>query len=103
MRLLEWRPIRKASLRGFCCVELPSGLIVRDVAVHNKGGRSWAALPGRPVLDHDGRHVSNNVGQKQYAAVLVWRDRELVDRFSARVVELICAAHPGVLDDEDAK
>jgi hypothetical protein len=93
-RLIEWRTFRKNTLRGFAVVELPSGLVIRDVTVHEKAGKLWAGLPARPVLDSEGRHVSNHGGHKQYAAVLGWRDRALADGFSERVVELVRTEHP---------
>jgi hypothetical protein len=70
MRLLEWRALRKNTLHGFCVIELPSGLIIRDISIHEKGGKWWASLPARPMLDAEGRHVSNHAGHKQYAALL---------------------------------
>jgi hypothetical protein len=98
MQLREWRPMRKNTLRGFCVIELPSGLVIRDVSIHEKAGNWWASLPSRPVLNSNGKHVSNQAGHKQYAALLGWRDRDLTDRFSAAVVELVRATHPGDLD-----
>ena len=86
LRIAEWRP-RKNTLLGFAVIELPSGLIVRDVSVHEKNGKRWASLPSRPMLDADGRQVVNHSGKKQYCALLGWRDRDLADRFSAAVVD----------------
>lgn len=43
-----------------------------------------------------GRHARPG-GKAQFAAVLEWRNRQLADRFSAAVVELIRAAHPNAL------
>jgi hypothetical protein len=94
MRLLEWRPMRKNTLHGSAVVELPNGLVIRDVTIHEKSGKWWASLPDRPMLGADGRQVMNHAGHKQYSAVLGWRDRPLADRFSERVVELVRAAHP---------
>jgi hypothetical protein len=99
MRLLEWRPMARNMLRGFCVVELPSGLVIRDIAIHEKAGKCWANLPARPILDAEGRHISNHAGHKQYAAVLGWRDRDLADRFSAALVELVRAEHPSAFDE----
>jgi hypothetical protein len=42
--------MRRNTLHGFCAIELACGLVIHDVAVHQKGGRWWANLPGRPVL-----------------------------------------------------
>jgi hypothetical protein len=98
MRLLEWRPFIKNTLRGFATVELPIGLVIRDISIHDKGGKRWAGLPAKPVLDAEGRHVSNHAGHRQYCALLGWRDRDLADRFSVAVVDAVRAAHPDALD-----
>jgi hypothetical protein len=101
MRLREpFRALRRNTLRGFAVVELPSGLVIRDIGIHWKGGKWWASLPARPVLDAQGRHISNHAGHKQYATLLGWRDRDLPDRFSAAVVELVRAAHPNDLAED---
>ena len=47
-RILEFRPMRRGSLSGFLAVQFGSGLIMREVAIHVAGSRSWAA----PQLDH---------------------------------------------------
>jgi hypothetical protein len=101
--LREWRPLRKNTLFGFAVIELPSGLIVRDVGIHSKAGKWWASLPSRPVLDAEGRHLSNHAGHKQYAAVLGWRNRDLADRFSEAVVALVRQARPSALDGASEK
>jgi len=62
MRLLEWRSMVRNTLRGFCVIELPSGLVIRDVAVHEKAGKFWANLLARPMLDADGKQLLNHGG-----------------------------------------
>src|SRR5262249_34411093 len=88
LRLRGWRELRKNSLLGFATIELlPFGLTVEDVPINVSGGKPWAALPAKPVLDRDGRQVVVN-GKKQYAAMLHWNDRQMRDRFSTAVVQL---------------
>jgi hypothetical protein len=53
----------------------------------------------KPVLDRDGRQVKPD-GKPQYAAVLKWRDRDLNDRFSTAVVELVRQDYPDALNGE---
>jgi|HubBroStandDraft_4_1064222.scaffolds.fasta_scaffold1033471_2 hypothetical protein len=96
-RLLEWRALRKNALFGFAVVELPSGLVIRDVSVHEKAGRWWVGLPARPQIGHDDRVIRNHSGKVQYSATIGWRDRDLADRFSAAVVDLVRAEHPSDL------
>lgn len=99
MRLVEFRAMQRNTLHGFATVELRNGLVVRDLAIHEKGGRWWVSFPARPVLDAEGRHIANHGGHKQYAALLGWRDRDLADRFSAAVIALIREVHPGAFGD----
>ena len=91
--LRDWRQLRKNTLVGFCTIELPVGLVISNIAIHHKNNRWWANLLVRPLLDVKGQNVTGPDGRKQYVALLTWRDRELADRFSRAVVDLIRAAH----------
>jgi hypothetical protein len=101
MRLISWKSLVKNSLRGFATVELPIGLKIVDCPVLVSSGKAWASLPTKPVLDRDGKHVKPD-GKPQYSAVLEWKSRDLADRFSEAVVELVRQTHPGGLDDGGA-
>ncbi len=97
MALREFRALNKNSLRGFATVELPSGLVIRDISMHTSNGRSWAALPAKPQFDKDGSPRLKD-GKPQYVAIVLWKDRDLADRFSEALVELVTASNPGALD-----
>lgn len=101
MRLVGFKPLTKGALRGFATVQLSIGLTIEDCPVLTTGGRVWAALPGKPVLDREGRQAKPD-GKPQYAAILKWRDRELADRWSAAVVELVRERHPELFDERAA-
>jgi hypothetical protein len=47
MALREWYSRQRNTLRGFATVELPSGLIIWDVSVHRRDGRTSASLAAR--------------------------------------------------------
>jgi hypothetical protein len=49
------------------------------------------------LIDRDGRQIINN-GKPQYAVVLKWRSRDIADRFSDAVVELVRQQHPDALN-----
>jgi hypothetical protein len=103
MRLVEWRPLHRNSLRGFVVVELPMiGLTIADIAVCMAHGRPWASLPTKPMLNSDGAAMRDSTGKIRYSPILRWRDRALGDRWSDAVVALVRAAHPGALDDGGA-
>jgi hypothetical protein len=98
MELLEWRPARKNTLVGFVSIELSNGLQVDDIAVHVRGGKAWVSFPARPMLNADGRQVMRD-GRPQYISMMCWRSRDLADRFSVAVVELVRNAYPDAFDD----
>jgi len=98
MRLVSFRPLVKNSLRGFATIELPPGLILRELPVLiGTNGRAWVALPRKPVLDETGQQKRDANGRPQYVAIGEWTTRTLSDRFSARVIELIEQQYPGAL------
>jgi hypothetical protein len=97
MGLRRWRPMHRATLRGFADVALASGLQIDDIAEHVRDGHARANLLARPMLDQDGRHVIR-YGKPKYTSSLHWRTRDLADRFLAAVVELVRREHPGAPD-----
>jgi hypothetical protein len=98
MGRIFWKPLVKNSLRGFATVEWPIGLKLVDCPVCVPNGKTWASLPSKPVLDREGKHAEVS-RKKQYASILERRDRELANRFSDAVLNLVRAQHPEALDD----
>jgi hypothetical protein len=101
LRLISFKPVRKNSLIGFATIELPIGLKLLDVPVLVSNGKAWAALPAKPRIE-DGRQKLDANGKPAYLPLLEWRSKELRERFSQRVVELVRTVHPEVFDDGDA-
>lgn len=100
MQLVAFKTVRKGTLRGFAMVRLPIGLEIADCPVHrHPGGRCWAALPSKPILDPHGHHLEKG-GRRQYVPILTWGDRAVADRWSDAVVELVRAEHPEALEAE---
>jgi len=89
LRLLDWKPLTRNSLRGFASVELPNGLAIADISVHVSHGKAWASLPAKPQLNSEGTARRGDDGKVIYTPVLRWRDRTLQDGFSAAVVQAI--------------
>jgi hypothetical protein len=100
MTLVGWRACRRRTLRGFAAGELPTGLRIAEIPVHVTAGRAWAGLPARPMVGLDGAVLSDERGRIRYAQILTWRDRDLADRWSAGVIELVRGADPAALDGE---
>jgi hypothetical protein len=89
LRLADWRPLTRNSLRGFATIELPNGLTISDVSVHVSNGRAWASLPAKPQLNPDGTTRRSDDGKIIYTAFLKWGNRTLQDGFSAAVVQAV--------------
>lgn len=93
LKISDWLPARKNTLRGFFAVTLPNGLVIRDFSVHEKGGRWWLSPPGRPRLQ-DGRVVIDDSGKPQYSPVVGFVDAEARRRLEAEILDALRAAHP---------
>ena len=95
--VLEWKPLQRNTLRGFAKIRLGKSMVIRDVALHIKDNRSWAALPSKPVLDSNGDTKRQDNGKPAYVPMIEWLDRDAADRFSEAVIAAVEAAHPGAL------
>jgi hypothetical protein len=96
LQLLEWRPLRQNTLRGFAMVRLaPLGLIVHDVPVHGGGHTAYALMPGKPQIDQAGKVLTDD--QRRYSPVIEIRDRAVRERISAAVVALVRQRDPEAL------
>lgn len=93
--LLEWRPLKQNSLRGFATVRIGSALKVTDVTVHCSAGRRWASLPSKVQINKDGAALRDERGKMKYVPLLSWLDKATADRFSEGVIQAIEAQHPG--------
>lgn len=96
LRLRDFRPVTKNTLRGFCTFEFPNGMVIHDMPAHTKNGTSWVAFPAAPQIENGA--VKTLDGKAQYKKLFEWRDRSLSDRFSEAAVAVIKRDKPGVLD-----
>jgi hypothetical protein len=86
----DWVPRESNTLRGFCSLRLASGLVLRDVSVHQQGNRRWVGLPGKPQLDTEGRQrVDPSTGKKLYAPCVEIPDKPTRDRFQAAALAAV--------------
>lgn len=83
IRASDWRPTPRNTLRGFVKLTLePSGLVLNDCTLHQKGDRQWIGLPGRPQIDRDGTlRRDPNSGKPLYAPSVEIPDKEARERF----------------------
>jgi hypothetical protein len=97
MQLLEWKRVGKGALVAHATVLLPSGLRIGDVAIFQKDGTQWAQLPSGPMRHAEGELLKDDRGKIRYRSPLKWKTRELQERFSHALIELI-EAERGALD-----
>ena len=45
--IAEWKPLIKNTLRGFLSINLPNGMVIHNLTVHEKGKSRWIGLPAR--------------------------------------------------------
>jgi hypothetical protein len=88
---LEWRECVRGTLRAFVTLVMtPPGLILKDCSVHEHGGKRWAALPIKPLLDSEGRQRRNpETGQKIYASVCQIKTRSEREKFQVEALDAI--------------
>jgi hypothetical protein len=94
---IDWREMTRNTLRGFCRVQMPAGIVLHDVAIHMRDGRSWASPPGRPVIGQDGMQRREAGGKAQFAPTITFASRADADQFSAAVIDAVRKAFPKAL------
>jgi hypothetical protein len=72
--------INKNSLVGRFDLEMPSGMIIRDMLLLESNGRRWCNFPSEKFEKPDG-----TTGWK---SLIAFTDRKTADRFQAQVVPL---------------
>ena len=102
LRLVEWRPMVKNTLRDFVSTELPNGLTIREMPVLVGKNGPWVSLPAKPQIDGGGQVRRDPNGKIAYTAILNWRSKDLADRFSRAVVDLLLTHHPRALSGDAA-
>jgi hypothetical protein len=99
----KWTPRRSNTLLGFADVLLKqTHLKIYDCAIHEKNGRRWVSLPGRPMVDREGVVLRDENGKTKYARILEFDSREAGDEFSKNVVAAVLAHSPGAFESADA-
>jgi hypothetical protein len=76
--------INKNSLIGRFDLEMPSGMVIRDMLLLESGGRRWCNFPSEKYEKSDG-----STGWKPFIS---FTDRKTADRFQAQIVPLALGA-----------
>ncbi len=94
VRILEFVPVVRNSLRGFAKVEFPSGLIFHDVAIHGRDGVWWASPASKLMIGRDAVPMRAADGKLQYIPIVTFKTRERRDLWSNAIIEALRAQRP---------
>jgi hypothetical protein len=79
----EFRPHQKNTLVGFLVLELPSGLVIRDVMLHEKGDSRWVSMPAKEYTKNGERRISKLIGQSVSAGLQPRQVRSAVKLYAS--------------------
>jgi hypothetical protein len=96
IEIKNWTPLTKNTLRGFCTVKLPSGMLIHAVMLHEKGDHRWISLPAREYTDE-------KTGKKQFARFIEFDNRTIADRFRDQVLASLDRHFAKVVKDEQQR
>lgn len=71
--ILEFKPLVKSTLRGFFSVRLPSGMILHNCTLHEKGGSRWIGPPSQKY--------ERQGGVPGWAPIVEFASRDASDKF----------------------
>jgi hypothetical protein len=96
VKIIDWRPLQKNSLLGFCKGQFASGLIITDITILTSERGPWASPPGKPMISRDGVVLKDEKGKVKYTPVIEFSNKEIRQRWSDAVIEAMRAAYPEV-------
>ena len=91
----EFVPVTKNTLRGFARVRLPSGLILHDVAIHQRDGTAWASPASKPMLNRDGHQMKDQNGKLLWSPIISFTSREVRDRLNTAILDCVAPVASG--------
>lgn len=84
IKIVEWRPFRRNTLRGFVTVDV-GFLKIIDVLVHARDQKNWCSLPAKVILNPDGTARRTPAGRLVYSQLLQWTEKQAETAFSQSV------------------
>jgi hypothetical protein len=85
----NWRPVQRNTLQGFCTLTIePAGIVLHECSLHQKEGKRWIGLPGKPQIDRDGQQRKDPNGKTLYTPI-VEIGKTTRERFQAAALEAI--------------
>jgi hypothetical protein len=85
-RASSWRPYLSGTLQGFFRLQLPSGLIINNLTLHQKGAKRWVGLPGVPQIEAGRHRIDPATGKPAYTPALEISDRQRRAKFTEQAL-----------------
>jgi hypothetical protein len=85
----NFRVVEKNTLLGFFTLAFPSGQVLHEYALDQKGTQRWISLPVKPVLDADGRQRRDANGKRRYTPVVEIPDKIKRERFQQEALAAV--------------
>jgi hypothetical protein len=79
----DLKKVEKNTLRAFLTLETASGLVFREVSLHEKEGKRWISMPAKPFTKND-----STTG---YKPMIEFRDAATRHAFQSQALEAIDA------------
>jgi hypothetical protein len=102
--VLDWRPLRNGSggLVGFVRVQFGSGLIIDEVRVFVRGGRTWCSPPARPMTTKTGEPLLNDRGKQGWAELVSFATHGVRSSWSRQILTALRQQFPDALPSQEA-
>jgi hypothetical protein len=101
--IADWKPRESGTLRGFFTTNLASGLVLRELMLHERDGRWWVSFPSKPMVGADGVALRDERGKLRYGAPLIeFTSPQARSRFIEQVLAALRLALPQAFAAEAA-
>ena len=89
IRCIGWRQLCRNTLRGFATIQIAElHMTMREVAVHEQNGKTWAQPPARPWVK-GGQLVTDENGKVQYSPLFEFDSAAVRNAFSTAVISAL--------------
>jgi hypothetical protein len=101
LTISDWKSRQSGTLRGFFTANLASGLVLRELMLHERDGKWWISFPSKPMVGADGVALRDERNKVRYGAPLIeFASPQARNRFSDQVLEAMRQAQPQLLNAE---
>ncbi len=99
LRIAAWKPLGEGSLLSLAWIELRSGMVQNEVAIHTSNGSASASPSALPPADRSGTGRGDQNNKVRYQSLVQFGDAATGDRFSVRLIGAEGADHAEALAD----